>query len=155
MNGNISINQLSFSSDDKNPHDVLSGKGNGAKNHEGNRHFRALVESAKELYISCPESRKIQISKLVYEAIKSLSPQGRYLKKDEKGELYELSYKEALTKTSQALREGQPKHKKSGCFKSIQDEVTFYAKLNEVKVSLSLFIFLINPFLRTDIGYVI
>jgi hypothetical protein len=121
---------------DTHPNDVLSGKGNGAKNHKGNQHFRELVQLARECYISFPESKKILISKLVFDAIKTLDPPGRYLKKDDKDEWQELSEKEALAKTSQALREGQPGHKKSGSYTRIHESM-LNTKLSEVKVRRS------------------
>jgi hypothetical protein len=118
---------------------VLSGRGNGIKKHEGNVHFRALCQAVKHYYVAFPPNKKIHVSELVIQAIKSLHPPGRYLKeKETDSEVLweETTMKEALQKTSQALREGQPDHKKSGLIPRIRENETVEEKLNEIWVSL-------------------
>ena len=124
-------------SEDIQPHsnDVLSGRGNKIKKHEGNVHFRVLVSAVKNYYVALPSSEKIKVSEYVMEAVKSLNPPGRFLKEDEHANgvsWEELTYDEARKKTSQILREGQPQVKKS-CPKFTEIEI--HSKLNEVKVS--------------------
>jgi hypothetical protein len=124
------------------PNDVLSGRGNAAKKHEGNVHFLELVQAVKHFYVSLPPNKKMPMSELVIRAIKSLRPPGRFLKEKETdtGVLMweEISTKEALKKTSQALREGQPDHKMSGLVPQIHDNESLKERLNEIWVSLPL-----------------
>ena len=118
------------------PNDVLSGRGNSAKNHNGNLHFRKLVESARDYYVALPPNKKILVSQLFFGAVKSLNPPGRFLKEKEKvHDLWEeLEEKDALAKTSQALREGQPEHKKSEVVRRIASS-GIDSLIYEVKVS--------------------
>ena len=119
------------------PNDVLSGRGNAAKHHNGNVLFRELVKEARDYYVAFPTNKKNLVSQVVYLTVKSLNPQGRYLKaiEQDNGDLWEeLKPWEALAKTSQALREGQPGHKKAIAFCRIPESQTA-EKLNELKVS--------------------
>jgi len=91
------------------PNDILSGRGNGVNKHPGNLNFRKIVESYKHQYVVAIKCEKPAFSQLIVKKVQSLSPPGRFLKKDASaGHWYELSPKEALTKTRQALREGAP-----------------------------------------------
>jgi hypothetical protein len=124
------------------PNDVLSGRGNAVKKHEGNVHFRELVQAVKNYYVAFSPNKKIHMSELVIQAIKSLRPPGRYLKEKETdcGIIWEeITTKEALQKTSQALREGQPDHRKSGLCSSIHGDEAVEEKLNEIWVRFSSF----------------
>jgi len=119
------------------PNDVLSGRGNATKKHLGNIYFRNLVQTAKDYYVAFPCNKKLLISQAVYDSVKSLHPPGRYLKEkdgENGGILWEeISEKEALTKTSQALR--QSSHKRSGkCLMKIRDQHELDQRLNEIKV---------------------
>ena len=99
------------------PNDVLAGRGNGIKKHLGNVHFRNLVNAVKHYYVALPSSEKIKVSQIIIEAVKSLNPPGRFLKEIEHANgvsWEELTEKDALGKTSQALREGQPGIKQQG-----------------------------------------
>lgn len=65
-----------------NDNDVLLGRGNGPNHYEGNKRFRQLVESKKELYSKSKRGEKAIISKQILETIHSR--QGRFIKKTKK-----------------------------------------------------------------------
>jgi hypothetical protein len=91
--------------------DVLCGRGGAAQKHVGNKTYRALVNLNKQLYASCRTTEKIKISRSIVAAIRE--QKGRFLEKQDGSELfYDIGDKKAVEKTSQALREGQPKLKK-------------------------------------------
>ncbi len=101
-------------------HDVLSGRGNSYNNHPGNEYFRSLIKLHKVSYVTAPKSKKPDFSKMIYEIICSQDPPGRFLKQDKKTNLwYEISYRKAVDKTRQALREGAPDIKQKISFSSV------------------------------------
>jgi hypothetical protein len=88
--------------------DVLCGRGGAALRHPGNQTYRRLVNLNKGLYITCLKTEKLKISRSIVAAIRE--QKGRFLEKDSKtGNWYDIGDKKAVEKTSQALREGQPK----------------------------------------------
>lgn len=88
--------------------DVLCGRGGAALRHPGNQTYRRLVNLNKGLYITCLKTEKLKISRSIVAAIRE--QKGRFLEKDSKsGTWYDIGDKKAVEKTSQALREGQPK----------------------------------------------
>jgi len=88
--------------------DVLCGRGGAALRHPGNQTYRRLVNLNKGLYITCLKTEKLKISRSIVAAIREQN--GRFLEKDgAKGSWYDIGDKKAIEKTSQALREGQPK----------------------------------------------
>lgn len=88
--------------------DVLCGRGGAALRHPGNQTYRRLVNLNKGLYITCLKTEKLKISRSIVAAIREQN--GRFLEKDNaKGTWYDIGDKKAIEKTSQALREGQPK----------------------------------------------
>jgi hypothetical protein len=88
--------------------DVLCGRGGAALRHPGNQTYRRLVNLNKGLYITCLKTEKLKISRSIVAAIREQN--GRFLEKDAaKGNWYDIGDKKAIEKTSQALREGQPK----------------------------------------------
>ena len=88
--------------------DVLCGRKFAALRHPGNQTYRHLVSQNKELYITCLVTEKIKVSRSIVAAIREQG--GRFLTKDEnKGTWFDIGDKKAIEKTSQALREGQPK----------------------------------------------
>ena len=90
-------------------HDILSGRGNFVNNHPGNKHFRSLVSSQRLFYVAAPKEFKPQFAQKIIEALKSLTPPGRFLQQDSGTKLwFELDDKKAMAKTRQALREGAP-----------------------------------------------
>jgi hypothetical protein len=91
--------------------DVLCGRGGAALRHPGNQTYRRLVNLNKGLYITCLKTEKLKISRSIVAAIRE--QKGRFLEKDNKnGTWYDIGDKKAVEKTSQALREGQPKLRK-------------------------------------------
>jgi hypothetical protein len=88
--------------------DVLCGRGGAALRHPGNQTYRRLVNLNKGLYITCLKTEKLKISRSIVAAIRE--QRGRFLEKEgEGGAWYDIGDKKAIEKTSQALREGQPK----------------------------------------------
>lgn len=88
--------------------DVLCGRGGAALRHPGNQTYRRLVNLNKGLYIACLKTEKLKISRSIVAAIRE--QKGRFLERDSKKESwYDIGDKKAIEKTSQALREGQPK----------------------------------------------
>jgi len=87
--------------------DVLCGRGGAALRHPGNQTYRRLVHLNKGLYITCLKAEKLKISKSIVAAIREQN--GRFLEKDKNGLFFDIGDKKAMEKTSQALREGQPK----------------------------------------------
>ena len=88
--------------------DVLCGRGGAALRHPGNQTYRRLVNLNKGLYITCLKTEKLKISRSIVAAIREQN--GRFLERDTaKGTWFDIGDKKAIEKTSQALREGQPK----------------------------------------------
>lgn len=90
--------------------DVLCGRGGLTNHHPGNVFFRRLVRIKQEAYLKASKREKAGVAKEIVELIRSLSPSGRFLKKDSKhpGVWVEIGDRKAREKTSQALREGAP-----------------------------------------------
>ena len=88
------------------PFDVICAKGNEAKNHAENRHFRSRVKQYLDNY-ACADS-KVAISITVNEIIDSvrkLSPFGGFAKQMEDGLWYEVEDHSAREKVRQSLRD--------------------------------------------------
>lgn len=98
-------------------HDVLCGRGVSISQHAGNERFRALV-LASDYSSTYSTTKKKAIAEEIVDHINNLDPPGRFLKRiheDRKarsksnrsltGEWEELSKKEAIKKTCQALRD--------------------------------------------------
>lgn len=93
------------------PEDVLSGRGGGTNQHEGNCFFRSLINSHREKYLRSKKNDKPFISRSIVNAIRRRN--GRFLKKDEKAGLwYEIGDAAAREKTSQALRQRAPEYRR-------------------------------------------
>ncbi len=89
--------------------DVLCGKGNLINSHEGNKHFRYVVNLMKHEYVAAPKRRKKIFAKMVLMEIRSMEPPGRFLRKNKETQLWEeIEEKVAENKARQALREGAP-----------------------------------------------
>jgi hypothetical protein len=87
------------------PHDVLCGRGGATNNHEGNRHFRAIVVDHQTEYLIARKMEKAVIARQIVEAVHNNG--GRFLKRDKTAHSWvEVPSKQATAKTSQALREG-------------------------------------------------
>ena len=102
---------------DPGPADVLCGRGGGINAHEGNAAFRELVKEQKRRYnLAAKKDEKAEISQTIVDHIKSKN--GRFLQRDTsqpfatgggtKGWWVEITNDKAMSKTSQALREGAP-----------------------------------------------
>merc|ERR1719203_1222687 len=105
-----------------NDSDIICGRGGLALKHSGNMAYRKIVGLNKELYATCLKIEKLRISKSIVAAIREIN--GRFLEredgktsttldeKDANGNPVtwkDIGEKRAVEKTSQALREGQPK----------------------------------------------
>mmetsp|Transcript_11874 Transcript_11874/g.20629 ORF Transcript_11874/g.20629 Transcript_11874/m.20629 type:complete len:555 (-) Transcript_11874:258-1922(-) len=105
-----------------NDSDIICGRGGLALKHPGNMAYRKIVGLNKELYATCLKTEKLRISKSIVAAIREIN--GRFLEredgktsssldeKDDNGnpvKWQDIGDKRAVEKTSQALREGQPK----------------------------------------------
>jgi hypothetical protein len=88
--------------------DVLCGRGGAALRHPGNQTYRRLVNMNKAIYTTCLKTEKLKISRSIVAAIRE--QRGRFLEREGNfGTWYDIGDKKAIEKTSQALREGQPK----------------------------------------------
>lgn len=91
--------------------DVLSGRGGGTNQHEGNCHFRTLINKNREQYLRAKKNDKPFISLAIVDIVRRRN--GRFLKKDEDAGLwYEIGDDAAREKTSQALRQRAPEYRK-------------------------------------------
>lgn len=85
--------------------DVLSGRGGGTNNHAGNKHFRQLCDQRRHVYVMSKKMIKREIAKEIVADVRARG--GRFLKRDDKtGEWEDIGDQRAISKTSQALREG-------------------------------------------------
>ncbi len=98
--------------DSYNPSDVLNGRGGLTNHHPGNRVYRKMVKSRQVRYSACRnKAAKQVIIKSILDDVRELG--GRFLQECAiEGKWFEIGYKMAWKKTSQALREEQPKLKK-------------------------------------------
>lgn len=102
--------------------DIICGRKGVALKHPGNLAYRKIVGMNKEAYATCLKNEKLRISKSIVAAMREVG--GRFIERvdgkvssslderDDDGNL--VSYRDigdrrAVEKTSQALREGQPK----------------------------------------------
>jgi len=105
------------------PQDVLSGRGGGTNQHEGNCYFRSLINNNRERYLKSKKNDKPFISRSIVNAIRKKN--GRFLKKDEDSDLwYEIGDDAAREKTSQALRQKAPELRKQMFEKSINGQLS-------------------------------
>ena len=88
--------------------DVLCGRGGLTNNAPGNIFFRKLVRMKQQVYLLASKREKAGVAREIVETIRSLSPPGRFLKKDSNGVYMDIGDRKAREKTSQALREGAP-----------------------------------------------
>jgi len=93
------------------PSDVLSGRGGGTNQHEGNCYFRALINENREKYLRAKKNDKPFISLSIVNTVRRRN--GRFLKKNEKTNLwFEIGDAAAREKTSQALRQRAPEYRR-------------------------------------------
>jgi hypothetical protein len=102
--------------------DIVCGRGGAALRHPGNLAYRKIVNINKTLYATCLKAEKLRISKSIVAAIREIN--GRFLERED-GKIpttledqnpdgtpvtwCDIGDRRAIEKTSQALREGQPK----------------------------------------------
>eukprot|EP00428_Durinskia_dybowskii_P022728 CAMPEP_0170206150 /NCGR_PEP_ID=MMETSP0116_2-20130129/2626_1 /TAXON_ID=400756 /ORGANISM="Durinskia baltica, Strain CSIRO CS-38" /LENGTH=496 /DNA_ID=CAMNT_0010456555 /DNA_START=288 /DNA_END=1778 /DNA_ORIENTATION=- len=110
MSGTVAVKRIRTPSNT----DVLLGRGGGINNHIGNRVFRDWVRERKDDYnLAASKAEKTRVAKEVMDRVHRQSPPGRFLQKDPSagstgGWWVEVDELRALSKTSQALREGAP-----------------------------------------------
>jgi hypothetical protein len=96
-------------------HDVLSGRGVNIAQHPGNERFRALIQSRydTDYCLNYTATEKKAVAEEIIAHIQALDPPGRFLKRPNRskntrgltGPWEELSYREAVKKSCQALRD--------------------------------------------------
>jgi len=94
------------------PHDndVLLGRGNFAKDHPGNKQFRACVETQRPDYDASQKCDKPIFANIIITTINNLVPPGRFLTQDKDTQAWiVVDDKIAYRKTRQALREKSSK----------------------------------------------
>ncbi|KAL7572530.1 hypothetical protein ACA910_000354 [Epithemia clementina (nom. ined.)] len=93
--------------------DVLCGRGGMSNHHPGNDWYRRLIKSNRPLYRACPKHTKLLVSKAIVQAVEQQG--GRFLDKDRTGGFwFEVTYKRAVDKTSQGLRERERDDEQGG-----------------------------------------
>ena len=91
--------------------DIMCGRGSAAKSNPGNITYHNVVNSMKGLYATCLKNEKTKISRSIVATIRE--KKGLFLEINTKlGVWCDIGNKKAIEKTSQALREGQPKRRK-------------------------------------------
>ncbi|KAL7531037.1 hypothetical protein ACHAXR_003812 [Thalassiosira sp. AJA248-18] len=101
-----------------NNNDVICGRSSVALKHPGNIAYRKIISLNKELYATCPKTDKLRISRSIVSAMQEAGC--RFLEREYRGtkakgeagsaEVWnDIGTRRAVDKTSQALREGQPK----------------------------------------------
>jgi hypothetical protein len=94
-------------------HFVLCGRGEKTNRWPGNRAFRRVVEANRAQYHAGPRRNKTLIARSIVEAVRNQKPPGLFVRKDKDSGLWiDIGKKEAIKKTSQALREDSKKDKK-------------------------------------------
>ena len=90
--------------------DIVSGRGQGIQRLPGNVMFRKLVSAHKRTYAQAPKTHKVKVSKGIVTALRKFG--AKFLEFDTKaGCYYDIGDEKAISKTGQALREGQTKIK--------------------------------------------
>ena len=90
--------------------DVVNGRGQGIQRLPGNVMFRKLVSAHKRTYAQAPKSHKVKVSQGIVTALRRFG--SNFLEFDTKTGLYhDIGDEKAVSKTGQALREGQVKLK--------------------------------------------
>ena len=75
-----------------------------SNHHPGNEWYRRLIRSNRPLYRACPKHTKLLVAKAIVQAVEQQN--GRFLERNKKTlHWYTISYKRAVDKTSQGLRE--------------------------------------------------
>ena len=89
--------------------DVLFGRGGNVYKHPGNQTFRSLVASNKAIYLTCSVDTKKKLAESIVLALETQDPPARFIQTDQtSGKWVIVDRRRAVSKTSQALREGAP-----------------------------------------------
>lgn len=102
--------------------DVLSGRGMGIQNHDGNKRYRATIEKWKKEYVIQTRTKgKDAIAKQVILELRSLKPSARFLIKLSDSDIwYPQDEIAILAKVKQALREKPPQNREQ---LKVKDEI--------------------------------
>ena len=88
--------------------DVLIGRGRRNLRHPGNQRYQSIIKSLKPEYDAAPKSLKGVYGNQIVNLIHSLSPPGRFLKKDKvSGSWIEVDNEEAVKRARQAFRDSK------------------------------------------------
>jgi len=129
----------SFVKMNPNTRDVLCGRGGGTRRHPGNKNYRSLIKSNKPAYLISTKEEKTSISRSIVAAIRE--QHGQFLEqrqplrggvggikndqnKNKIMNWYDIGDAKATEKTSQALREGQPKLRQKMIEKGIIKDIS-------------------------------
>eukprot|EP00560_Eucampia_antarctica_P006890 CAMPEP_0197830296 /NCGR_PEP_ID=MMETSP1437-20131217/6893_1 /TAXON_ID=49252 ORGANISM="Eucampia antarctica, Strain CCMP1452" /NCGR_SAMPLE_ID=MMETSP1437 /ASSEMBLY_ACC=CAM_ASM_001096 /LENGTH=200 /DNA_ID=CAMNT_0043432591 /DNA_START=286 /DNA_END=889 /DNA_ORIENTATION=+ len=88
--------------------DVLCGRGGAVLRHPGNVQYQNIIKQRQPEYTTCLKAEKLHISRSIVERVR-FEHNGRFLGRDSSSRWNDIGDKKAIEKTSQALREGQPK----------------------------------------------
>jgi hypothetical protein len=95
--------------DEPNEYDILFGRGGRVNLHVGNTWYRNIVKCSRNQYLNSPKHNKKAISEAIVEATQRNVVMGRFLKQhinSNNQECWiEVPFRQAVNKTSQALRE--------------------------------------------------
>eukprot|EP00978_Attheya_sp_CCMP212_P047867 scaffold441763_cov63-Attheya_sp.AAC.1 len=90
--------------------DILLGRGSRFNDHVGNQNYLHMVKQLKRAYVLSPKHKKGTFPLIIVKMIKQMSPPGRFLQQDCVSMLwYEVSFKKAINRTRQSLRDGAAK----------------------------------------------
>jgi hypothetical protein len=94
-----------------NENDIILGRASVTRTHPGNVKYRELVDAKKSAYAIAKRKEKKNIAIGILNEVRRLGV--RFLKEDvTSGRWFDIGNDKALSKVSQALREGQPERKK-------------------------------------------
>jgi hypothetical protein len=95
--------------DEPNEYDILFGRGGRVNLHVGNTWYRNVVKCSRNQYLNSPKHSKKAISEAIVEATQRNVVMGRFLKQHKNSNnrecWIEVPFRQAVNKTSQALRE--------------------------------------------------
>eukprot|EP00984_Skeletonema_dohrnii_P017176 scaffold7767_cov86-Skeletonema_dohrnii-CCMP3373.AAC.1 len=86
--------------------ELVSNQSRGAwfNQHPGNENFRKMIDEKKAVYMAGTKKQKMNMSNVIVEAIYSMKPPGRFLKKcPDTGQWNELSTRDAADRVAQAM----------------------------------------------------
>jgi hypothetical protein len=84
------------------PHDVLFGRGGMTNSHQGNKRFRDVIALHRPDYVKAIKNDKPNVARKIVRAIRTSTPPGRFLKKNDDGKWYDVGDKVAAEKASKS-----------------------------------------------------